>query len=144
MSTPYYVDDLVTLYHGDCREITEWLDADVLVTDPPYGINWKRSENKRRNSRAHAGIVNDGDTAARDDILQMWGDRPGAVFGSLYAPFPADHRQALIWRKPGDAGVVGSNHGWRRDVELVFLTGPWPKRSAQCREIGRASCRERV
>lgn len=38
---PYYEDDGVTLYLGDCREVLSSIDlsgeVDVTVTDPPYG-----------------------------------------------------------------------------------------------------------
>jgi site-specific DNA-methyltransferase (adenine-specific) len=131
MSTPYYADGAATLWHGDCREITAWLDADVLVTDPPYGIAWRYGVNKRRSSFGHDGIVNDEDTTVRDEALAMWHTRrPGVVFGTWAAPFPANV-QVLVWRKPIDAGVVGSVTGFRRDTELIFLIGRWPRQDAR-------------
>lgn len=37
---PYYKDEWVTIYHGDCREIVPTLPkVDLVLTDPPYGIN---------------------------------------------------------------------------------------------------------
>lgn len=125
----YYADDNVVLFHGDCREVTDWLEADVLVTDPPYGIGWRKGQNNAAGSYAHAGIKNDADTDVRDTALYLWGDRPGVVFGSFRAPFPLRLKQTLIWRKPVDAGVVGSTTGYRTDTELIFLTGPHPRRS---------------
>ena len=37
---PYYDADGITIYHGDCREVLPSLSGDVVVTDPPYGINY--------------------------------------------------------------------------------------------------------
>lgn len=37
--TPYYKHDGITIYHCDARDIIPSLSADVLVTDPPYGVN---------------------------------------------------------------------------------------------------------
>jgi site-specific DNA-methyltransferase (adenine-specific) len=37
---PYYQDNAVTIYHGDCREILPQLaPVDLVLTDPPYGVN---------------------------------------------------------------------------------------------------------
>jgi site-specific DNA-methyltransferase (adenine-specific) len=131
--TPYYADEAVTLYLGDCREVPDWVLADVLVTDPPYGIGWTRSANMKHGirSKGHDGIAGDSDTSVRDAALAMWGERPGVLFGSFYAPQPPGLRQVLVYRKPPDSGLVGSTTGYRRDVEPVYLTGPWPQQTVQ-------------
>lgn len=124
---PYYEQSGVTIYHGDCRDVLP-VSCDVIVTDPPYGIGWRRSVNHARESRAHDGIVNDEDTSARDWMLQTMSGKPALVFGSFYAPFPSKLRQVLVWHKPADAGVVGSIIGFRRDAEPIYVVGIWPQR----------------
>ncbi len=38
MLVPYYEAAGITLYHADTREVLPEITADVLVTDPPYGV----------------------------------------------------------------------------------------------------------
>lgn len=118
------------LFLGDCREILPTLEAvDAVVTDPPYGIGWKRGLNSARNSKPHDGIANDHDTTTRDDALRLIEWKYGFVFGSFYAPFPELLKQVLIWHKPPDSGIVGSVTGFRRDAEPIFMVGSWPVRT---------------
>jgi hypothetical protein len=133
MSAPYWTDGTVTLYHGDALEATEWLSADVLVTDPPYGRGWKQGRGmpshgrrERTRSKGHDGIAGDNDTSTRDAALGLWGDRRAVVFGDLMLPPPAGTRQVLIYRKAPDAGSRGATAGYRRDAEAIYLLGPWP------------------
>ena len=129
MSEPYYADDLVTLHHGDCLTETAWLDADALVTDPPYGIDWTQGGIAREghNARKHQGIANDKDTRARDSALTLWGAKPSVVFGSPLGAPPLGTKQALVWHKTPDSGFFGSVGGFRRDWEIIYLGGDWPK-----------------
>ena len=131
--TLYYQDDHVTLYHGDClTEHREWLDADVLVTDPPYGRQWKQGEVKRagrakgevRNEASTTGIANDDTTGVRDSALTMWGDgRRAVVFGDLMLPPPASVKLVAVYAKPNDAGLRGAMDGIRRDAEAIYYLG---------------------
>lgn len=123
MVTPYYQDEAVTLFLGNALEITDWTSADVLVTDPPYGIGWKVG--KYNGAEKHAGIANDADTGIRDAAVALWGARLGIVFSSPVAASPAGTRQVLAWQKPDDSGIFGSLAGWRRDWEAICLIGPW-------------------
>ena len=127
----YYQDDLVTLYHGDClTEHREWLGADVLVTDPPYGRAWVNgaglTNTSGNGSATRKSIAGDKDTAVRDGAVEAWGTKPAVVFGDIMLAPPTGTRQVLIYAKATDAGVRGATAGFRRDVEAIYLMGGWP------------------
>lgn len=138
MNEPYYEDDLVTLYHGDCREVTgsldAWLEAEVLVTDPPYGtggnLSMSGGPSKLPGHRAsyasqrttHAWDVN---VQARDVAIAAFRDKPYAVFGSpRRLDLAPPHRQApLIWDKGDSVGMGDTTFPWRPSYELIYVNG---------------------
>ena len=95
---PYYEDDLVTLYHGDCREVTAWLEADVLVTDPPYGLG-ERWQGGTWGAHPMYAETRRWDVKPDDGFLaDMIADRPAIVWGGNYFALPPS-RCWLAWVK---------------------------------------------
>ena len=140
-AAPYYADDFVTLYHGDCREVTAWLEADVLVTDPPYGVRWGRRfgdarlGTKGRPTQADV-IEGDRDPGARDASLAMWGNRPAVVFGSWRVPRPVGIRSLLIWHKEGSYSGPSNAPFFTNHEEIYVLgDGEWQRGAAPLRSV---------
>lgn len=125
MTAPYYTDEFVTLYHGDCLDDEAWMSADVLVTDPPYGIDWQGTTYNTGEKRE--SIAGDRTTGVRDEVLRRWGtERPAISFGSQLLAPPEGTKQVLVWRKPPDSGFMGAIAGFRRDWESIYLLGKMP------------------
>lgn len=121
----YYEDDYVTLYHGDCLwGHREWLDADVLVTDPPYGIDWAQNSMHYTSTvkATKSVIANDSNTEARDDVLAAWGKRPAVVFGSWRKPRPEGTQHRLVWHKLKTKPGM-SNAPWISADEEIYILG---------------------
>ena len=121
MSAPYYQDELVTLYHGRAEQISEWTTADVLLVDPPYGIDY--NSHFRREDLA-SSILGDKDTAVRDAVLAAWGpDRAALVFGSWRVERPAGTKMLLVWDKKGALGMGDLSIPWKPGHEEIYVLG---------------------
>jgi DNA modification methylase len=120
---PYYSDDLVTIYHGDSREVlAEWMlvqEPGVVVTDPPYGIDYKSGQY----GKLARSIANDKDTSVRDEVLSMLPGSPALVFGSWTRPAPAGTRMALVWDKGPALGMGALDLPWKPSWDLIFVVG---------------------
>jgi DNA modification methylase len=122
MTEPYYQDDLVQLFNGDCLEVTEWLSADVLVTDPPYGMSYTGFDHGR--AAGHPPIRGDASLAVRDSALSMWEGRPALVFGTWRVPMPNRTRQVIVWDKDtGGQGLGATDLPWASSHEEVYVCG---------------------
>jgi len=120
MSTPYYSDEFVTLYHGDCLEVREWLAADVLVTDPPYGYSHSSGWVGKFRGEVIAG---DDSLTTRNDMLAAWESRPALVFGSWKMPKPDGTHTVLTWDKGDASGMGDLSVPWKPNTEEVYVIG---------------------
>lgn len=130
MTAPYYQDEFVTLYHGNCMEVDEWRNADVLVTDPPYGISWTPKVGAYGANMAARGksqvsiknaIANDDSIEIRDKVLELWADKPAIVFGSWRVERPAKTQHRLIWHKAGMPPGPANAPFMSQDEEIYIL-----------------------
>lgn len=121
--TPYYEEDGIAIYHGDCQEILPSTSADVMVTDPPYGISYHSGKTGHHGGTALPGISGDEDTTLRDGALFAWGDRPALVFGSWRKPRPSSCRAVLIWEKGDHVGMGDLSLPWKPNTEEIYVLG---------------------
>jgi site-specific DNA-methyltransferase (adenine-specific) len=127
---PYFADDLVTLYHGDCREILPLLDpasADLVMTDPPFSVPVKYQDVDGVYPRSWGDLMvmepffSDVFAKIRRVV------RPGGqtyiccdadtypvFYKAAYSLWPQSH--LVIWYKP--SGRRG--RGWLHSHELVL------------------------
>ena len=113
---PYYEDASVTLYHGDCREVLPTLSrgsADLLLTDPPYGVSWQSGHRHRAFER----LVGDDGTldvaaALAAALRVLKSQRHSYIFGRHdLSALPFGGTCELIWDKVGLTGG-DTNSGW--------------------------------
>ena len=117
---PYYQDDFITLYHGDCLQHLDVLDqADVMVTDPPYGMDYQDRLNQ------YSKIRGDKNTDARQRVLKVWGNKPSLMFGTWRVEKPNGVKNCLVWDKGSDLGM-GASTPWGLSHEEIYVLGEWP------------------
>lgn len=129
---PYYDQDNITIYHGDCRDVLPDLppaSVDLVATDPPYGVRYVTAR-RSLSDKLRVGIANDENL---DVVAAVWpnvmralaDDRHWYAFASPRRIVEADKvfggsKQLLAWDK-GDRGTVGDLEcGFGEAWEAIF------------------------
>ncbi|MEC4836851.1 site-specific DNA-methyltransferase [Mycobacteroides chelonae] len=125
MTAPYYQDDSVTLYHGDCLDVLPTLDgAAVVITDPPYSEHTHTSVRSRKMVESDRGARYGADVRRVVDLgFEPLSEELRAFCAEQFARIAA--RWVLVFSD------VESDHLWRNDLVENGLdyvrTGAWIK-----------------
>ena len=96
---PYYQDNAVTIYHGDCRDVLPELPkADLVLTDPPYGIGKLMRGGTNTGHWNTLSGENPWDMEAPDVTQAVAHGQHAIVWGGNYFDLPPA-RCVLAWRK---------------------------------------------
>ena len=112
---PYYDEDGITIYHGDCREIIDKLDCDVIITDPPYGKNYYPTDVDVFDATLLSSWTN------RFDTLMCFGWPENLVRLCVESSLIPD--EWIVWH-PTNGALRGFNRsGLRRESEHIAVFG---------------------
>lgn len=117
--TPYYSDDHVTLYLGDCREVLPRLGpVDVVITDPPYSTG--RSDGEFAATRNVAVSLHLASELAPTMLVFGTSSGRGIEFvRSSIRRLP--HNRVLAWHRSFvNSPAAGP---WRWDLVLIHVFG---------------------
>lgn len=115
---PTYNKNNIILIKDDYKNHPHLLHtADVLITDPPYGMNYAGRGNKQ------TPIKGDKNTKARDDLITEWGNKPALIFGTWRVPKPTC-RNTIAWIKPNIGPGMGAlDLPWGSTWEEIYILG---------------------
>ena len=118
---PYYEDKLVQIFLGDCRDIMPTLETvDLILTDPPYGINYSTQEQGYRNAIQFDKITGDKNLESVGWLMsQVNDDTTFIVFGANNFPHLLPYAGTwLCWDKRGSE-LADSMLGWPFELAWV-------------------------
>lgn len=128
---PYYEQDGITIYNGDCREVLPQLGRfDLLLTDPPYGIGEAAVRNK---SRTKLAVAKDyGDAAWDNQTPEAWIfglmqsiTQYQIIFGGNYFPLPPS-KCWLVWDKDNTGDFADCELAWTNlDKAVRIIKWRW-------------------
>ncbi len=130
--TPYYQDDMCTVYCGDCREILPSIQgAQIVLTDPPFFMPAVHYQSRVHFQRAWSdttilatfwSVIVDLCVKALNETGHLFtfcnGDSYAVFYPEMYGRF--DRLVAIVW----DKGHVGLGRIWRHQHEFI-LAARW-------------------